>query len=160
MTEGDFGVNTMTTAEERSQQSLLSAMNKFVQAVNLMDETVMIPSRLRDMSVPEKVNETTAVVPAHMNMNADLHSFYQMLNAIKTELVRGEQETREPGDVNRQDEDEHAKQTAAVFRHHLSGLFNVLKQLTDTANSLTSRYTEELGDIYTSSTKVSAFACL
>jgi len=101
------------------------------------------------------VNESTAVVPAHMNINSDLYSFYTMLNAIKTELVRGEQETREDGDMIH--EDEHAKQTAAVFRHHLRGLFNVLKQLTDTANSLTSRYTEELGDIYTSSTKVSSF---
>lgn len=36
---------------ESSDQSILAVMNKFVQAVNVMDETVMIPMRLKDIPV-------------------------------------------------------------------------------------------------------------
>ena len=35
--------------EESSDQSILAVMTRFVQAVNSMDETVMIPMRLKDL---------------------------------------------------------------------------------------------------------------
>lgn len=43
--------NAMDISKEFSQQSLLSALHRFVDAVDYMDETVMIPSRLRDMDI-------------------------------------------------------------------------------------------------------------
>ena len=48
--------------EESSDQSILALMTRFVQAVNAMDETVMIPMRLKDLpdeqgkSHPQKVS--------------------------------------------------------------------------------------------------------
>ena len=48
--------------EESSDQSILAVMTRFVQAVNAMDETVMIPMRLKDLpdeqgkSHPQKVS--------------------------------------------------------------------------------------------------------
>ena len=48
--------------EESSDQSILAVMTRFVQAVNTMDETVMIPMRLKDLpdeqgkSHPQKVS--------------------------------------------------------------------------------------------------------
>ena len=35
--------------DESSEQSILAVMTRFVQAVNAMDDTVMIPMRLKDL---------------------------------------------------------------------------------------------------------------
>ena len=43
--------NSHTMKTDARQQSLMTTINKFVQAVDEMQETVMIPSRLKDMSV-------------------------------------------------------------------------------------------------------------
>lgn len=63
-----------------SQQSVLSAMDRFVLAVDNMNETVMVPSRLMDMSADNKISTTPSI---------DLHAFYTMLNTVKTELIWG-----------------------------------------------------------------------
>ena len=147
--EGHF--SNMPKAATEPTQSLLSAMNRFVHAVNIMDETVMIPSKLQDMEVSNKpmitsspTSNKSALVPAtDATSPGDLYNYYTMLNAIKCELVRGPTEDEEDENVH---VDEHSRQTAAMFRHHLKGLFNVLRQLTDSANYLTGKYQEELGD--------------
>lgn len=64
-----------------SQQSVLSAMDRFVTAVNNMDATVLVPSRLRDMDI-------TKPLPSSIN-NPDLYSFYNMLKDVKNELLWG-----------------------------------------------------------------------
>lgn len=46
----------MMFKEESSEQSILAVMTRFVQAVNAMDETVLIPMRLKDLpGEPQKV---------------------------------------------------------------------------------------------------------
>ena len=97
-----------------------------------------------------EANET-AVVPRHDSDQPpkDLLAFYHTLNAIKTELVHG------PGSDEEENEDEEVPeneqdpsfQAAKAFRHHLQGLFGVLKQLTGSAKLLTSRYQEEIGEL-------------
>jgi len=147
----------------QNAQSLLSAMNGFVQAVNVMDETVMIPSRLKDIPVhaDDQANACTEKSLALVSTqkegiapSGDLYNFYTMLNAIKSELVRGqsEEETTDGSHA-----DEQSRQTAAMFRHHLKGLFNVLRQLTESANHLTGRYQQELGDGINSTPRISSF---
>lgn len=74
---------------EFSQQSILSAMDRFVQAVNNMDDTVMVPSRLLDMSLQNETTKDTSVVPRSVLNSTDLHGFYNMLNAVKNELIWG-----------------------------------------------------------------------
>ena len=62
-----------STTDVVGQQSLLTALNRFVTAVNAMDDIVMIPSRLRDLettAVPELAeennnNDQTVAVPLH-----------------------------------------------------------------------------------------------
>ncbi|KAJ6222120.1 hypothetical protein RDWZM_000665 [Blomia tropicalis] len=74
-----------------SQQSILSAMDRFVKSVNNMDATVLVPSRLRDMeTVPLKSSNQSAIngIPSTLT-NTDLHSFYLMLNNVKKELLWG-----------------------------------------------------------------------
>lgn len=70
-----------------SQQSILSAMNRFVKSVNNMDSTVLVPSKLRDMEVVSLRPQRH--IPSPLN-NTDLHSFYQMLNDVKKELLWGQ----------------------------------------------------------------------
>lgn len=129
------------------KQSLQSAMNRFVQAVETMDGVVMVPSRLKDMEMNfDPTNPNSALVKAGgaHTPHTDLHSFYTMLNAIQGELVRGPSLDENGQEKEDPTMDEHAKKVAGMFRHHLKGLFNVLHQLTEGANFLTSRYQEEL----------------
>lgn len=68
-----------------SQQSILSAMDRFVKSVNNMSATVLVPSKLRDMDMPSA--KESHVPPALAN--TDLYSFYLMLNDVKKELLWG-----------------------------------------------------------------------
>jgi len=149
--------------EGHSTQSLSSAMGRFVKAVDNMDETIMIPSRLMDMSVSgsvtdQNMNDSKALLVKKNVKNGsrnqeDLYNFYTMLNAVKTEL------TISPADVTWvTDEEIEGKEAgthqsdiagnaAALFRHHLKGLFTVLDTMTDTADFLTMRYQEDVGEL-------------
>lgn len=57
-------------------------MDRFVLAVDNMNETVMVPSRLMDMSADDNNQMSTSP-------SVDLHAFYTMLNTVKTELIWG-----------------------------------------------------------------------
>ncbi|GFY53036.1 hypothetical protein TNIN_286241 [Trichonephila inaurata madagascariensis] len=69
-----------------SQQSVLSAIDRFVKAVNNMDATVLVPSRLKDMEVQNRRKPHT---PPPGIQYQDLFSFYTMLKDVKTELLWG-----------------------------------------------------------------------
>jgi hypothetical protein len=154
-----------------SQQSLLMAINRFVQAVDTMDDTVMIPCRLRDMqvdSVPaieDNNNNTKAVIPAHP-LNGDLYHFYAMLHALRSEISAGtassiaEEEVCDNEESTNNNEDpvhESARKTAASFRYHLKGLFGLLHQMTETAKYLSSRYEKEVTSAQNGISSVSSF---
>ncbi|XP_046550737.1 mid1-interacting protein 1A-like [Haliotis rubra] len=160
--ENDRRENTVYHSSDSNQQSLLAALNRFVQAVNAMDDTVMIPCRLRDMEVtarPEITveNNNKAVLPT-LPAGADLYSFYSMLNAIKQEIITGppagvsEEATKEESESD--DNGNNSRKTAAAFRHHLKGLFDLLHHLTETARYLSSRYENDV----TQTSSVSSFA--
>lgn len=68
-----------------SRQSVLSVMDKFVQAVDTMNETVMVPSRLMDMSTDVDIADR----PSILGQGNDYYAFYSMLNAMKNELLWG-----------------------------------------------------------------------
>ena len=156
MSDGDLTSGRRNSSPSIGQQSLLTAMNNFVSAVDEMDGAVMIPCRLQDMRMATTPSLDTgkAVIPFDSNnskTDSDLYTYYTMLNAVKTELVRGprseEEEMEEENECTEQDEI--SKNTAKMFRHHLRGLFNVLKQMTDTADYLRGRYQEDVGDTST-----------
>ncbi|XP_015914960.1 mid1-interacting protein 1A [Parasteatoda tepidariorum] len=70
-----------------SQQSVLIAIDRFVKAVNNMDATVLIPSRLRDMELQNR--RKTSQPPPGLQNHQDLYSFYSMLKDVKNELLWG-----------------------------------------------------------------------
>ncbi|GFO48823.1 mid1-interacting protein 1a [Plakobranchus ocellatus] len=155
------------------QQSLLNAIKNFVQAVDTMDETVMIPCRLRDIPVDNssvavstspEVNNNKAVIPTYQ-VNGDLYNFYAMLHAIRKEITVGpnlnDEESIENSDENMNENDpsnENARKTAAAFRYHLRGLFGLLHQMTETAKVLSSRYEKEVSSTQSGISSVSSFS--
>ncbi|XP_071085845.1 mid1-interacting protein 1A-like [Haliotis cracherodii] len=159
--ENDRRENTVYHSSDSNQQSLLAALNRFVQAVNAMDDTVMIPCRLRDMEVsarPEITveNNNRAVLPT-IPAGSDLYSFYSMLNAIKQEIIVGPQvgaSEEAMKEESESDDNGNSRKTAAAFRHHLKGLFDLLHHLTETAKYLSSRYENDV----TQTSSVSSFA--
>ena len=83
-----------------SQQSIFSAMDRFVKAVNNMDATVLVPSKLRDMEISSNggsngisSSHSSKVrlrrIPPALANTPDLYSFYIMLNEVKKELLWG-----------------------------------------------------------------------
>lgn len=94
--------------QEFSNQSIINVIERFVKSVNVMEETILIPSRLMDRQVGDS---TDSVKPAieksshhHHHMynrkkssnnirdhlvNTDLFNLYSMLNSVKVDLLWG-----------------------------------------------------------------------
>lgn len=79
-----------------SQQSILTAMDRFVKSVNNMHSTVLVPSKLRDMELESAPSVASIATASNLSTRipsligrTDLHSFYLMLNDVKKELVWG-----------------------------------------------------------------------
>lgn len=136
----------MRVPELQSQKnSLLTAMNRFIGAVNNMDETVMVPSLLRDVPHAGADDAGDYLRAAE----ADMYSYYTQLKTIRNEI--------EWGAVLRAEESQKASEKAlepgmseeaeleSLLRFHLKGLYGVLTKLTSRANKLTDRYKQEIG---------------
>ncbi|KAL2080803.1 hypothetical protein ACEWY4_022656 [Coilia grayii] len=149
----------MQIAETYTQKnSLLNAMNRFIGAVNNMDQTVMVPSLLRDVPLEhEKEPEVSAPGSYLRDAEADMFSYYMQLKAIRNdiewgvlgraeELRRKEKESlvQEATRANGNDATEEVD-LEQLFRFHLKGLHGVLSKLTRQANDLTNRYKQEIG---------------
>nr|XP_028583216.1 mid1-interacting protein 1 [Podarcis muralis]XP_028583217.1 mid1-interacting protein 1 [Podarcis muralis]XP_028583218.1 mid1-interacting protein 1 [Podarcis muralis]XP_028583219.1 mid1-interacting protein 1 [Podarcis muralis] len=164
----------MQICESYSQKhSLFNAMNRFIGAVNNMDQTVMVPSLLRD--VPLLLEELDAgggggEREASLTPNGgaycscrDMYSHYVLLKSIRNDIEWGvlQQASEEaasrkkdklnggPGavDISRglPEDEEVEEDLEKQFHYHLSGLHTVLSKLTRKANVLTNRYKQEIG---------------
>ncbi|XP_076436050.1 mid1-interacting protein 1A-like [Babylonia areolata] len=148
-----------STSDVVGQQSLLTALNRFVLAVNAMDDIVMIPSRLRDLevTVPEmqeennNISDDKAVAIPSFRSGMDLYRCFSMLHVIRDEIIDGSKEEEDQSgasgeveDDSENDETAASRKTANMFRYHLRGLFRLLHQLTATAQYLGSRYERDV----------------
>uniref|UniRef100_A0A4D5R910 Mid1-interacting protein 1-B n=1 Tax=Scolopendra viridis TaxID=118503 RepID=A0A4D5R910_SCOVI len=86
---------------EFSQQSILSAMDRFVHAVNNMDDTIMVPSRLMDMTMASDVPPKNGPDAPRTDVNSDLFGFYNMLNSVKNELIWGPADSSHSNNSNK-----------------------------------------------------------
>lgn len=95
---------------EFSNQSIFSSMEKFVKAVQDMDETILVPCRLMDLkvgdaadSVPSPVEPKPQYKPGMKAVrrvegfrdtmaSADLYNLYTLVNTVKNELQWGMRE--------------------------------------------------------------------
>ncbi|XP_058253269.1 mid1-interacting protein 1-like [Hemibagrus wyckioides] len=143
------------------KHSLLNVMNRFLAAANNMDETIMVPSLLRDVPLDEQEGDTSM----HSNnelpfpsKQRDMYEHYLLLKSIKNEMEWGllkrdlgggasflemavKQEEQQVPDGPAEDDADLESQ----FHFHLRGLFGVLSKLTDQADNLTNRYKREIG---------------
>ncbi|KAM3584827.1 uncharacterized protein V6R79_000207 [Siganus canaliculatus] len=129
------------------KNSLLNAMNRFIGAVNNMDQTVMVPSLLRDVPLDHAPAPAPAAGAAYFHQDADMYSSYVLLKSIRDDIewgvAHGGKERPAPAAAVAVAGDEGDLETQLHF--HLSGLHTVLSQLTRKADTLTSRYKEEIG---------------
>ncbi|XP_068558243.1 mid1-interacting protein 1-B-like [Cebidichthys violaceus] len=148
------------------KNSLFNAMNRFIGAVNNMDQTVMLPSMLRD--VPLEEDREMSSMKSDED-EGDMYSYYQLLKSIRCDIEWGVRcaaadERRKEGmtfsrmnssistvssasmsSEEDEEEEEEDEDLQKQFQYHLTGLQGVLSKLTLQANFLTKRYKQELG---------------
>lgn len=152
------------------KNSLFNAMNRFIGAVNNMDQTIMVPSLLRDVPLDED-RELGSLKPD--TEEGDMYSYYQLLKSIRQDMEWGvrcataaEDEKRKEGMrltrssssasttssnssvasfSSEEDEEDEEEDLHEQFQYHLTGLQGVLSKLTQSAISLTKRYKKEIG---------------
>ncbi|XP_036404126.1 mid1-interacting protein 1-like [Megalops cyprinoides] len=154
--------------ESHNKHSLLNVMNRFIAAANNMDETIMVPSLLRD--VPLEDQDGAAPVVNHNNNNEelayhgkqrDMYEHYLLLKSIKNDMEWGllrrdmnggasflEMAVKREGQqqqINGGAPMEDTSDLESQFHYHLRGLFGVLSKLTVQADHLTNRYKREIG---------------
>ncbi|XP_029298246.1 mid1-interacting protein 1-like [Cottoperca gobio] len=147
-----------------NKHSLINVMHRFIAAANNMDETIMVPSLLRDVPLEEQAaskvepnNNQEAPCP---NKQRDMYEHYLLLKSIKNDMewgllkremssgasflemaVKQEEQQSVTGDLLPDENSDLENQ----FHYHLRGLFGVLSKLTLQADHLTNRYKREIG---------------
>lgn len=148
-----------------NKHSLINVMHRFIAATNNMDETIMVPSLLRDVPLEDQSNTMEEETnnnhePPCPNKQRDMYEHYLLLKSIKNDMEWGmlkrevstgtsflemavKQEEQQPvtGDLSLDDNSDLEHQ----FHYHLKGLFGVLSKLTLQADHLTNRYKREIG---------------
>ncbi|XP_037317851.2 mid1-interacting protein 1-like [Pungitius pungitius] len=148
-----------------NKHSLINVMHRFIAAANNMDETIMVPSLLRDVPLEERAaselepnnnNGDQNHEPPCPNKQRDMYEHYLLLKSIKNDMewgllkremssgasflemaVKQEEQQQQHGVENTDLENQ--------FHYHLRGLFGVLCKLTLQADHLTNRYKREIG---------------
>ncbi|OCT67542.1 mid1-interacting protein 1-B [Xenopus laevis] len=132
------------------RQSLLDAIQRFNTATTIMDETIMVPSMLRDIS-PDK--EECGEVEEHPNCNQIaeqkcLYESYLLLKSLRHDMKWGiHQDSKATPEHYTEKEESPEDETSDLvdqFQHHLKGLLSVLTKLTKKANLLTNSYKKQI----------------
>ncbi|CAM4603012.1 unnamed protein product [Leuciscus chuanchicus] len=155
-TEAENRKWTIMMSEPLSQKNaLFTAMNRFIGAVNNMDQTVMVPSLLRDVPLDQQNEEQklTNVMGSYLrDAEDDMYSYYSQLKSIRNNIewgvLRAEEQRRKkdsPAPEPVRTEPDSDTDLEQLLQYHLKGLHGVLSKLTSQANNLTNRYKQEIG---------------
>ncbi|XP_055033860.1 mid1-interacting protein 1-like [Misgurnus anguillicaudatus] len=146
-----------------NKHSLLNVMNRFIAAANNMDETIMVPSLLRDVPLEEQESQASVSQnnnePSFPSKQRDMYEHYLLLKSIKNDMEWGllrremggsasflEMAVKQEGPQQQINGDvEDCPDLESEFHYHLHGLFGVLSKLTVQADHLTNRYKREIG---------------
>ncbi|XP_058505503.1 mid1-interacting protein 1-like [Solea solea] len=154
----------ITSDSASNKHSLINVMHRFIAAANNMDETIMVPSLLRDMPLEEQATSEKEAnnnnEPECPNKQRDMYEHYLLLKSIKNDMewgllkremssgasflemaVKQEEQQQVTGDLLQDNHSDLERQ----FHYHLRGLFGVLSKLTTQADNLTNRYKREIG---------------
>lgn len=112
-------ITSHSSEAEFSSQSIMKAIEKFVQAVQEMDETILVPCRLMDLQVGDATDTVGVKSSKRVGErerdglhSTDLHSLYTLVNLVKTELLWGANE--QPPE-----EEQHTHVTSTAIKTHI-----------------------------------------
>ncbi|XP_077396730.1 thyroid hormone-inducible hepatic protein [Festucalex cinctus] len=117
---------------EFHRHSLLLALRSYSSAVGRMEQTVLLPSLLRD-------------VPADEEPSRDLYGDYLMLKAARSAVESGLARTEDNVSKVPADQALLELEPESLLRFHLSGLFALVSQLTRRSHRLTQKYLDIVG---------------
>ncbi|XP_071352509.1 mid1-interacting protein 1-B-like [Trachinotus anak] len=136
----------MQSAEAKyNKNSLLLTLKRYSSAVSDMEQTILLPSLLRDVPSDEVWDSEAAEESCE-----DLYENYLMLKAIRNTVESGlipldDHKTKNITGLNKTLEPLLNTDPEALFRFHLRGLFSVMSDLTKKTKSLTEKYKDIIG---------------
>lgn len=137
----------MQSAEPRfNNNSLLLALRRYSSAVSDMEQTILLPSLLRDVPSDEVWD-----CEAADETGRDLYGNYSMLKAIRNTVETGLvyfDELKTPKNnpaLSKTLEPLLDTDPEALFRFHLRGLFTVMSDLTKKTQNITDKYMDIIG---------------
>lgn len=137
---------TMQSAEARfNKNNLLLTLRRYSSAVSDMEQTILLPSLLRDVPSDEVWDSEAAEETCR-----DLYSNYLMLKAIRNTVESSlvfldDHKTKNNTVINKTLEPLLDTDPKALFHFHLSGLFSVMNNLTKKTQNLTEKYMDIIG---------------
>lgn len=125
---------------EFSSQSIMKAMETFVQAVQDMDETILVPCRLMDLQVGDATDKVEIKFTQKGDgiCSTDLHSLYSLVNCVKTELLWGASDQQPVEDI-------HIPISVAPTKTHIRRPSTASMASTNSAGSIISDTDSEIG---------------
>ncbi|CAJ1065148.1 mid1-interacting protein 1-B-like [Xyrichtys novacula] len=136
----------MQSAEAKfNRSSLFLALRRYNSAIRDMEQTILLPSLLRD--VP---SEDVWDCDATEESCGDLYDSYLMLKALRNTIESGlismdDHKAKKHVTLNKTLEPLLDTDPEAVFCFHLRGLFSVMSDLTKKSQSLTEKYMDIIG---------------
>ncbi|XP_022191718.1 uncharacterized protein LOC111049850 [Nilaparvata lugens] len=120
-----------------SNQSVMKAVEKFVEAVQEMDETILVPCRLMDLQVGDASDKTGL---KGVDEKTDLYSLHSLVNCVKNELLWSGKDGRPAP------EEDVTATTLPAPRTHVRRPSTVSIASTNSANSIISDTDSEAGN--------------
>lgn len=135
----------MQSAEAKfNKNSLFSALRQYTSAVRNMEQTVLLPSLLRDVPSGDGLHCDAAEESC-----TDLYDSYLMLKAIRytmeSGLVSSDNHKAMNSTLHKSLEPLLDKDSEALLHFHLKGLFSVMSDLTKKTHHLTEEYKKIIG---------------
>ncbi|XP_020490570.2 mid1-interacting protein 1-B-like [Labrus bergylta] len=136
----------MQSAEARfNKNSLFLALRKYSSAVRDMEQTILLPSLLRDVPSDEVWDCEAADESCR-----DLYDHYLMFKAVRTTVESGlismdDHKAKKNMTLNKTLEPLLDTDPEALFCFHLRGLFSVMSDLSKKSQSLTEKYMDIIG---------------
>ncbi|XP_040902849.1 thyroid hormone-inducible hepatic protein [Toxotes jaculatrix] len=130
-----------------NRNSLLLALRRYSSAVSDMEQTILLPSLLRDVPSDEVWDSEAAEESCRCR---DLYGNYLMLKAIRNTVESGlvpldDPKTKNSTVLSKTLEPLLDTDPEALFRFHLKGLFSVMSELTKKTQNLTGKYMDIIG---------------
>ncbi|KAM9441717.1 thyroid hormone-inducible hepatic protein [Salvelinus alpinus] len=131
---------------------LLLALRRYSAAVHNMEQTVLLPSLLRDVESDEEEDCFQDCHSAAGSSCKDLYDYYLMLKAVRNTVESGlvtlddrKAKTQTYLAQNKTLEPMLEADPEALFHFHLRGLFSVMGNLTKKSQGVTTKYMDIIG---------------